>query len=116
MKIAIATSVSKNKKHTSKTTKNLTYNNLNIFNSFNDEKRGSLIQMIKGLDLRLISYLDSLEENDVKYHLSIILEKYKDIIFTKTKFGFTLSTYPLSSLWIVYYDFIQQVTRGSVPS
>ncbi|WP_281989896.1 hypothetical protein [Aquimarina aggregata] len=86
-------------------------NNIKFYESFNDKKRGDLAQLIGCLDEEVIGELKGLSQEVIKSILEKSLKNNPDIIFTDLKNGFTLSTYPLKSLWTVYYDFLKELSR-----
>lgn len=84
-------------------------NDIQFYKSFNDEERGDLILLINNLNLEIIDRLKELNEEIIKVKLEKSLIDNPDIIFTDLENGFTLSTYPLKSLWPLYYDFLKEL-------
>ncbi|MFD2566827.1 hypothetical protein [Pseudotenacibaculum haliotis] len=80
-----------------------------FYSEFKDENYGSLNQLIKKLDSGLINSLNTLDENKIKRILNNVLKDNHDVIFNETESGFILSTYPLSSLWLVYHNFLEKM-------
>lgn len=84
-------------------------NDTRFYNSFNDEERGNLTLLINSLNQEVIDDLKKLNEETIKINLEKSLINNPDIIFTDLENGFTLSTYPLKSLWTLYYDFLKDL-------
>ena len=86
-----------------------TINDEVFYNTFKDEERGDLITLIKKLYPEFINSLNDLSENTIKDSLWHVLKKNNEIIFSETRYGFTLCTYPLSSLWPLYSDLLREL-------
>ncbi len=82
-----------------------------FYNNFKDDVRGDLSNFIKKIDFNSIELLSSLTEKHIEEKLKIILKKNEDVIFNKTKTGFTICTYPNDTLWTIYYDFLEEILR-----
>lgn len=88
-------------------------NDIQFYESFNDEERGDLALLINSLDQEIIDNLKRLNEEIIKTNLEKSLINNPDIIFTDLENGFILSTYPLKSLWTLYYDFLKKLKVSS---
>lgn len=79
------------------------------YESFEEKNGQSLINFINDLSLDNINVLNGLDKQTIKETLENVLKKNHDFLLIRTKEGFTLSTYPLSSLWPIYLEFIKEL-------